>query len=88
MLDMGIPSRMANAVHRLFGGLNERRQRVVDAVLNDDLRLPLVDMYGAMTSPAAVTTAAVQAARECYLVCERVQTTDGIGFVCIGWLPT
>ena len=78
MLHMGIPLRMANAVHRLFGGLNERRQRVVDAVLNDDQRLPLVDMYGAMTSPAAITTAAVQAARECYRVCERVQTTDGI----------
>lgn len=78
MLDMGIPTRMAGAVQRMFGGLNERRRRVVDAVLSDDQRLPLADMYGVMTSPAAITTAAVQAARECYMVCERVQTADGI----------
>ena len=78
MLSMGIPSRMASAVQSMFGGLNVSRQRVVDAVLNDDQRLPLADMYGVMTSPVAIGVAAVQAARECYMVCERVQTEDGI----------
>ncbi|MCL6485859.1 MAG: replication endonuclease, partial [Janthinobacterium lividum] len=77
-LSMGIPSRMANAVHRMFGGLNVPRQRVVDAVINECQRLPLADMYGAMTSPAAIAVAAVQAARECFLVCERLKTDEGI----------
>lgn len=78
MMQMGITSRMVNAVHRLFGGLSERRQRVVDQVMADDERLPLADQYGVMTGPAAIAVAAVQAARECYMVCERVQTADGI----------
>ena len=76
--EMGIPSRMVGAMQRLFGGLNASRQRVVDAVMNDAQRLPLADIYGVMTSPAAIGVAAVQAARECYMVCERVQTADGI----------
>lgn len=78
MQNMGIPLRMANAVHRLFGGLNMRRQRVIDALLADDFRLPLVDQYGVMTGPIAISVAAEQAARECYLVCDRVQTADAI----------
>lgn len=72
MLDMGIPTRMAGAVQRMFGGLNERRQRVVSAVLADDQRLPLADHNGALTGPGAISVAALQAARECYAVCERL----------------
>lgn len=69
MLSMGIPSRMAAAVQRMFGGLNVPRQRVVDQVLADDQRLPLADSNGMMTGPGAISVAALQAARECYEVC-------------------
>ncbi len=75
---MGIPSRMAAAVNRMFGGLNVPRQRVVDAVLADDQRLPLADQYGAMTGPGAISTAALQAARECYEVCSRLHDAHAI----------
>ncbi|WP_426079288.1 replication endonuclease [Janthinobacterium sp. PSPC3-1] len=69
---------MAAAVNRMFGGLNVPRQRVVDAVLADDQRLPLADQYGAMTGPGAISTAALQAARECYEVCSRLHDAHAI----------
>ncbi|MGK5044347.1 replication endonuclease [Janthinobacterium sp. GB4P2] len=78
MLDMGIPSRMANAVHRLFGGLNCRRGEVIDAVLAHDERLPLADQNGIMTGPRAISVAALQAARECYAVCARLHDAHAI----------
>lgn len=77
-MQMGIPSRMAAAVNRMFGGLNVPRQRVVDAVLADDQRLPLADQYGAMTGPGAISVAALQAARECYEVCARLHDEHAI----------
>ena len=77
-ISMGIPSRMAAAVNRMFGDLNVPRQRVVDAVLADDQRLPLADQYGAMTGPGAISTAALQAARECYAICARLHDADAI----------
>ena len=78
MLSMGIPSRMAAAVHRMFGGLNAPRQRVVDAVLADDQRLPLADGNGAMTGSGAISVAALQAARECYEVCSSLHDEHAI----------
>ena len=78
MLSMGIPSRMANAVHRLFGGLNCRRGEVIDAILADDQRLPLVDSNGMMTGPGAISVAALQAARECYEVCSSLHDEHAI----------
>ncbi|WP_198043792.1 replication endonuclease [Janthinobacterium sp. 1_2014MBL_MicDiv] len=78
MLSMGIPSRMAAAVQSMFGGLNVLRQRVVDAVLADDHRLPLADSNGAMTGPGAISVAALQAARECYEVCARLHDEHAI----------
>ncbi|QDG73501.1 replication endonuclease [Janthinobacterium tructae] len=78
MLSMGIPSRMAAAVQSMFGGLNVPRQRVVDAVLADDQRLPLADSNGAMTGPGAISVAALQAARECYEVCARLHDEHAI----------
>lgn len=78
MLDMGIPSRMVNAMHRLFGGLNCRRGEVIDAVLADDERLPLADQNGIMTGPRAISVAALQAARECYAVCARLHDAHAI----------
>jgi len=78
MMQMGIPSRMAAAVQRMFGGLNVPRQRVVDAVLADDQRLPLADSNGAMTGPGAISVAALQAARECYEVCSSLHDEHAI----------
>lgn len=78
MLSMGIPSRMANAVHRLFGGLNCRRGEVIDAILADDQRLPLADSNGMMTGPGAISVAALQAARECYEVCSSLHDEHAI----------
>lgn len=78
MLSMGIPSRMANAVHRLFGGLNCRRGEVIDAILADDQRLPLADSNGMMTGPGAISVAALQAARECYAVCSSLHDEHAI----------
>lgn len=77
-LDMGIPSRMAAAVNRMFGGLNVPRQRVVDTVLADNQRLPLADRHGVMTGPGAISVAALQAARECYEVCSRLHDAHAI----------
>ena len=85
MLDMGIPSRMANAVHRLFGGLDEKKSEVIDAVLADDQRVPLAT-DGVQTGAGALHHAADAAAKECYRICCRVQTADAIliaiGMVC------
>lgn len=78
MLSMGIPSRMANAMHRLFGGLNCRRGEVIDAILADDERLPLADSNGMMTGPGAISVAALQAARECYEVCSSLHDEHAI----------
>jgi hypothetical protein len=85
MLDMGIPSRMANAVHRLFGGLNDKKNEVIEAVLADDQRVPLAT-DGVQTGEGALHHAADAASRECYRICHRVQTADAIliaiGMVC------
>ena len=77
-MQMGIPSRMAAAVNRMFGGLNVPRQRVVDTVLADNQRLPLADRHGVMTGPGAISVAALQAARECYEVCARLHDAHAI----------
>lgn len=76
--NMGIPSRMASAVERMFGGLNAWRQEVVDQVLADDQRLPLADQHGHMTGPGAISVAAHQAARECFAVLDRIHDADAI----------
>jgi hypothetical protein len=85
MLDMGIPSRMANAMHRLFGGLDEKKNKVIEAVLADDQRVPLAT-DGVLTGEGAFHHAADAAARECHRICNRVWTDDAIliaiGMVC------
>lgn len=91
MLGMGIPSRMARAVQSLFAreGVERhgRKRDVLDAILADDLRIPLSnELTGLPSGEGAIAHAAEAAARECYAICHRVQTADAIliavGMVC------
>jgi hypothetical protein len=80
----GIPRRMARAVGAMFAR-DERKNAVIEALAADDQRVPLA-IDGAQVGEGAMHQAADAAARECYAICQRVQTADAIliaiGMVC------
>lgn len=89
-LDFGIPKRMARAMEGVFvrDGIeaSQRKIQVLAALLDDDDRIPLATETGAPTGEPAIWHAADAAARECYAICQRVQTSDAIkiaiGIIC------
>ncbi|MES2163365.1 MAG: replication endonuclease [Pseudomonadota bacterium] len=80
----GVPKRMARAVGKMFSA-DPRKAEVLEALLWDDQRVPLA-IDGAQVGEGAFHQAADQSARECYAICQRVQTADAIliaiGMVC------
>jgi hypothetical protein len=82
--ERGIPSRMAKVVGRMFAG-DERKASVIEQIVCDDQRVPLA-LDGKTVGVGALHHAAEGAARECYAICQRVQTADAIqiavGMVC------
>jgi hypothetical protein len=90
ILNFGIPSRMAKAMYAVFmrdgQEAHQRKVDLLDELLCDDQRIPLATETGAPTGEPAIWHAADAAARECYAICQRVQTSDAIkiaiGIIC------